>query len=360
MLPFPKRKASEKEIELGDEDLVVLHEDAIELDAESDDVEIVAEAPSRLPAPASPPARPSRLGLRNRITGVDAEDDVADECLASIAAATSRSRLSDRFPPSIVPPPPRLPRFDDLDVDNLLATAADADATTRLPPVTVPPFRRPSIARDSVPGVVPSSPGSTPQSAFARSSPFVPVGSSSIAPVASSISPPPSSTAAEPTVILVHQPPKSGWIIASAISGAAAALAAMFLLMPARHAPEASTPASVAAAPAPSPFLAPAPPLAVVAPQETATAATPAVVRFDEAQAVAVTAPAPAPVAPPKVVVAKPAAPAAPAAKPIVAAKSAPAPSTSAPALEPDPPAPKRKLTPAQELAEAQLKASMK
>lgn len=387
MLPFSRRKKPD-EIELDDADIVVLEEEPMEVDIA--ELEVRPELP-RLGAPP-------KVSLRRLVTpheGRDRfEDDVADECLKSIAAATSRARLSDSFPASIVPPAPRIPTFD-ASVDELLADAplpqfqlSDADETTRRPALSSSSSM--PIARDSVPGVlaVPSAPASVssiPTPVFSRtSSPALPA-VSSIAPVSMS-SADSVRGRVEPTVILVRQPPKTAWIVAAALLGAACALLAMRLLTT-----RVDPPAIVVAAPPP-------PPVTQATP---AAPPPPATVRFDDAHGVAVIA---APPAPPAIAAApaaaKPAvttasmkttsAPVAPAATPVAQTKPAPKPAppslgpklpdgsmaltksasapqgptaASPPASQPEPatPAgPKKRLTPEQELAEAQLKASMK
>jgi hypothetical protein len=375
LLPFPKRTKSD-EIELGDEDILLVEsDDAVCVDIDVDvDVELeVAPPPSgrhRLPPVTAPPPKLPRPRL---VSSPAFEDDVADQCLATIAAEASRARLTDRFPASIVPPPARmpppapLPSFDD-----------DAIATSRLPVVTVPPPRvAVPYSRDSVPGV--AAPPSGPAPAFVRtSSSSLPSAASSVAPVALTAMP-------EPTVIVVRQPPRTAWIVASAVVGAACALGAMRLLPSGPSASHASEPAPVVASPAPPPVLAPA----VTATH--ASAAAPAVVKFAEGQGVAIVAPAIAPAAPPAAapthaaahatVASKTPSPAPVAAKPAAKtaslgpklpdgsmalggaqpepAKAAPA-QTAQPAPAPPPSPAKRRLSPEQELAEAQLKASMK
>ncbi len=385
MLPFPKRTKSD-EIELGDEDILLVEsDDAVAVDIDIDvalDVELeVAPPPSgrhRLPPVTAPPPKLPRPRL---VSSPAFEDDVADQCLATIAAEASRARLTDRFPASIVPPPARmpppapLPSFDD-----------DAIATSRLPVVTVPPPRvAVPYSRDSVPGV--AAPPSGPAPAFVRtSSSSPPSAASPVAPVALTAVP-------EPTVIVVRQPPRTAWIVASAVVGAACALGAMRLLPSGPSASHASEPAPVVASPAPPP--APSPILAPAVTATHANAAAPAVVKFAEGQGVAIVAPAIAPAAPPApapthaaahaTVASKTPSPAPapvaakPAAKtaslgpklpdgsmalggaqpePAKAAPAQPAQPAPAPAAPPSPA--KRKLSPEQELAEAQLKASMK
>jgi hypothetical protein len=398
VLPFNKRKKAD-EIELDDADIVVLEEAAVEIDvadleideaaAAKNDAQLaeLAEDRPQLPRVSSPP----KASLRRLVAPRDRfEDDVADECLKSIAAATARTRLSDSFPASIVPAAPRVPHFES-PVDELLAEAplpqfelSDTDETTRRPALSSSSVM--PIARDSVPGVLPGLPpapmsvSSLPTPVFSRttSSPHLPA-ASSIAPVAMTSTPGP----VEPTVILVRQPPKAAWVVAAAFLGAACALLGMRILTRSADPP----PTIVVTAPPPPPQVAPAAP-----------PPPPATVRFADEQAVAVVAappttasapPPPKPVvttaavktASPAIVAAPPPAPAkpapkasslgpklpdgsmaltkspsAPSAQPAAAAQPAPAP---APQPAPAPASP-RKLTPEQQLAEAQLKASMK
>lgn len=380
MLPFSRRKKAD-EIELGDEDIVVLAGGEVDAAVEVDidvDVEDLEVRPS---SSSLPRVTPPKASLRRLVTPRDQfEDDVAHECLESIAAATRQpprvSRLSDAFPASIVPPVPRLPSFDSAadPIDELLASAplpqfelSDADETTRRPAMSSSSSM--PIARDSVPGVlaIPSAPlsaSSIPTPVFSRttSSPNLPA-ASSIAPVAMNSTP----GHVEPTVILVRQPPKTAWIVAAAFLGAACALLSMRLLMRPVDPPQTIV---VTSAPPPSnPTPAPAAPPA------------PATVRFNDDQGVAViaaptttvsSAPAPKPV-----VTAVVATPPKPAAKPaslgpklpdgsmaLTKAPEKPAPAAAPPpAAPPEPAAPagkKKPLTPEQQLAEAQLKASMK
>lgn len=386
MLPFSKRKRSD-EIELEDADIVVLEEAAVEVDvadleiADTAKADALADERPQLPRVSPPP----KSSLRHLLTSAGShtrrdrfEDDVADECLKSIAAATSRTGLSDSFPASIVPPAPRLPNFES-SIDELLAEAplpqfeiSDTDETTRRPALSSS-SSMPAIpfSRDSVPGVlpIPAAPLSVsaiPTPVFSRttSSPHLPA-ASSIAPVAMSSAPGP----VEPTLILLRQPPKAAWVAAAAFLGAACALLGMHLLTRSVDPPQTVV---VTAPPPPTQatLAAPAPP--------------PATVRFNDDQGMAVIAAPPATVS---------AAPAATAPKPVVttaavkpAAKAASlgpklpdgsmalttkAPSSPPPAAQPAPqpqPAPaapaaaaqKKQLTPEQQLAEAQLRASMR
>lgn len=395
MLPFSKRKKSD-EIELEDADLVVLEEAPVEIDVdelesvelEATDAEIIEERP-QLPRVSSPP----KASLRRLVTPRDQfEEDVAQECLESIAAATSRvvgvvrrPSLSDSFPASIVPPAPLLPRFD-TSVDDLLADVplpqfelSDTDETTRRPALSSSSSM--PISRDSVPGVlpVPSAPmsvSSLPTPVFSRttSSPNLPA-ASSIAPVAMNSTPGP----VEPTVILVRQPPKAAWVVAAAFLGAACALLGMRVLTQKADGPQTIVltapppPATQAQAPAAQPVAPPPPPatvrfndeqgVAVIAAPTTTVSAAPApkpVVTTASIKTSTPSASKPASLGPKlpdgsMALTKAPVAPAPQAPPPVVKA----APEKSEPAAAP-PPSQKRKLTPEQELAEAQLKASMK
>jgi hypothetical protein len=390
VLPFARRKKSD-EVELGDDDIVVVEEAAVEIDVAELEVVEVAGARPLLPRTAPPPPK---MSLRRLVTPRDRfEDDVADECLKSIAAATSQTRsarLSDSFPASIVPPAPRVPHFE-ASVDELLSAAplpqfelSDADETARRPALSSSSSM--PIARDSgaIPGVraLPPSPpsvSSLPTPVFSRttSSPALPA-ASSIAPVSMSSSESSSRSPVEPTVILVRQPPKAAWVVAAAFLGAACALMGMHLLTRSADSP----PPIVLAAP-PPPVTTQATPASPPAPTPTPT---PATVRFNDDQAMAViAAPAPTvsatPAAKPAVTTAAKTTNVAPLPKPATKPSSlgpklpdgsmalTKMPSTAPPAAAPSPPpepapapppGPKRRLTPEQELAEAQLKASMR
>lgn len=431
MLPFPKRRAQDDEVELEDEDLVLLD----------------VEAPSPEPSAAERYARDAELAQTvqrtprkhavppgsRRILDENIEEDVAGQCLASIAAETSRDvdlsssshiraalarPVAPATPPSsLLAPPPAIP----ISVPALLsAVPASAPSvpgsTSRLPSVTAPPFVRtttvPLRGHAEVPGVRES----TPASAFVRrSSPVLPVAApssfaaltratadapsernaSSVAPVSVSQRP------NEPTVIVLRERPKAAWILAAAAIGALGAIVGTRLL---GHAEERALPAVAAAAPLAAPpstaLVIPAAtaaaalaPATAAAPSSTAAAVVSAVVapshapsanvmRFADDQGVAIKAPA----------AAAPAAPVAPAARPAArparpstrlgpalpdgsfglgrsdGAAGAGASTTTAAAPSPPPapapaapePARRRALTPEQQLAEAQLKASMK
>ena len=327
---------------------------------------------------------------------------MAGQCLASIAMATSLGsprHLGSSSPSHADLAPSALPA----------AAPAPESWVGRLPSITAPPFVRttttawPRVHAPEAPGIR----DSVALAAFVRrSSPSVPPvaafssgssGSSgrslgSVAPVSMSASP---SRSPEPTVILVRERPRSIWIVAAAAFGALGALAAMRL---APAAGEHSTGAATQAASQPAPALAlpstavvgpsavvlpvaSAPAVSVVAP----AAPAPEVMHFADDQGVAFKAPAPPPApAPRKPSSGIPGPAGAPAARP---AQTPRAPSlgpalpdgsfglgrsetSTAPALSPSPaltvsaappePMRKRALTPEQQLADAQLKASMK
>lgn len=394
MLPFAKHKSpSEDEIvELADDDLVVV------VDGDGSAPEPARAAPRRVLAKASlppvsappvasrssqsvPVAAPSRRFLRpdERV-----EEDVAGECLASIAAETrSRGGLLVRTPREV-----------DLDLE------VDVELLGAAPPAALPPLGAPP-PRASVPWARESAPGGP----FARTSPSssrgIPVAAPSFppslpsAPSYDSVAPVSAASGArvhEPTVIVLREKPKTAWYVGSAVVGAACALLAMRLVATSTAAPR-PPPTDVAAsvsheAPAAT-VVTPAAPPASAAPPVT-------VIRFDDTQGVAITVPPAAPPAVPPS--AHPAAhappPAAPHAPPPAAALANPAtppkppvaratPISSTklpdgsftlggsetvtaprPAAPPPPathtPAKKGPLTPEQELAEAQLKASMR
>jgi len=466
LLPFPKRKSPE-ELELGDDDLVVLEDVADDVDVELDfrgaeaaDVDLAQTVQRKRPSML---LLPSTRPIDERL-----EDDVAGQCLASIAAEVRSPQSASGIravlasappPPPILPPPSSVPVA--MQVPGQAREEIGASYTipphARLPRVTAPPFVRkttpPSaFARRSSPSLPAMRPAmsTAPMMPLARpatTSEMPPPAVHSIAPtqIGSHVS---EARTVEPTVIVVRERPKAGWILASAAIGALCALAAVKILVsPAREeaapvrevatttiatavvaGPAAAPPATSVIVPiTPSPVLAhPAPTTSVVAP--SAPAATGAVVRFGDEQGIAIAAPkssasdrvsssasakpasAPKSVAPAKAPAnAKPAkAPsnalpdgsfplgqsgesksatvAAPASTPSQAEKAAQsalastilssantppgtAPATrSAPASAPEPvaapapaPAPRRRaLTPEQQIADAQLKASMK
>lgn len=177
----------------------------------------------------------------------------------------------------------------------------------------------------------------------------------------------------EPTVIVLRERPKLAWIVAAASLGALAAIAVTRLLAapaPAasvnadEHAPSVNAAAATTAPPSAAVVLPVATPVASAAPvASVAPSASVAVVRFGEDQGVAIPR---RPVAPPGA--ARPA-PRTPKQAPLGPAlpdgsfglghvDTLPS-LTPAPVAAPPEPAKKRVLTPEQQLAEAQLKASM-
>lgn len=430
-------------MELDDDDLIVLEEE-IPVEIE---VEVIAASPRVADRAKTVPRRrstippPSMRPIDERI-----EDDVAGQCLASIAAEVRPPQSASGIR-AIVPAAPieKTP-------DPAISASYTIPPAARLPRITAPPFVRPQAA--------PGMRTSTSPSAFARrsSSQFpaaAPVGnvitktveiptvrghvrSETPPPVVSSLVPvavPSEAKAVEPTVIVLRERPKVGWIVASAAIGALCALAAAKLVTsshddgPAAAAQTTSTttiatavmngPAPAAPLPpvattnaiTPNPMLANPAPITAPAP-----ATTGAVVRFADEQGVAIAAPkpttavagpaakpaiAPAPAAPKTVVPAKTTKPvkspmlpdgsfplghgetksaAAPAPAPPPPVTNTPSQAEKAaqaalattilpsgtsgnavvPAAEPPPPPRRRALTPEQQIADAQLKASMK
>ena len=383
MLPFPKRTANDDVVELTDEDLVPVDE-------------IAPPAAARLSQSPAHPASRSRItrasalppGSR-RVLDEQIEEDVAGQCLASIAIATrassprrlsSSSHIRASLAAAPVPAPP---------IASPEWRAPESPASARLPSVSPPPFVRTTPPSSWPRAHAPEAPGirdSVAPAAFVRrSSPELarPASIGSVAPVSMS-SLPSAQASAEPTVILLRERPRSIWILAAAALGALGAVAAM------RFAPAAVSHETVAgaAAQAPSP---PAPVLslpstAVVPPIASSVPAAPAVMMFTDEQGVAIKS-IPAPAAPavgaaaPRKSVTPATAAAPPAPRPAQAPRApsmGPAlpdgsfglgrsdtttasspPSLTAAAPAPEPPR-KRALTPEQQLAEAQLKASMK
>lgn len=382
------------ELELEDEDLVVV------------DARAARAAPPALPVPPAPPSSAlptlplptplevsvefevppdSSRGSSSRgsaslvepprprlLTPVDhrVADDVAGECLASIAEVTARHRVPLSITPTTVPPPPRR---DEPDPD--LFDTAVRIPRAKLPAVTAPPFvRSPAPPRSERVSSVFSRGAEPPTSSAAVAVPastadFTRENKASVAPV--SMSTMPAGTAGA-TVIVVHKPPRTAWIAAAAVGGALLAV----LAMRAVTSFDGSTPAKASANAS-----APPPPVStqVVAPPAPEPPSSAAVVRFSEDQAVAI--PAQAPAQPASAGASKPAT------HPVAhVAAAKPAPKVAAPPRMPDgsygltrseptpaapvhptatttiaaPPPGKRALTPEQQLAEAQLKASMK
>lgn len=334
------------------------------------------------------------------------ESDVAD-CLASIAAEASR--IPPAVTPMAAPAPLPLPSP---------ASPASAKSFSRLPAIAPPPFpssvRGPSASpfqkrpaqlvddRDEIVEQAATLPRAvrspyldqlTPRpSVFSRPSFAPPTPSQSIkpsAPAASSVAPVALSLPREasPTVVVPAAAPSRFWLAGvSAVLGAAAAFAAV-RFVPSAPSSMPVVAATVAAAPPPAQPVQ-APKVARTATSMPAPAPV-AVLKFDESEAVDITVPAPvssagggaeaasvAPVVVPVAHAAKPRrAPRRPAttAEPTLGGRletpAAPVttsatPSATVAAAVPPAPAPaptaRKRLTPEQELAEAQLKASMR
>ncbi len=275
-----------------------------------------------MPLPSQPMLRPSqpmllpphpesvrevRRAAVSRLTwDVDAEASVADECLASIAAAASHARASDPLIP-VAPPSSVLALRPRDEIDELLddaaaigklppasmparavssramipppASSSAIALSPRLPPVSPPPFVRSAApsGRISVPGLADVTdandavetlpvPMPTP---FARTMTDERASRPSVvpspAPVAGSVAPVAVSRN-DATVIVVRDRPRAYWVIAAAAIGAVAAVTVMRLAAP--HASSAPT-ASIETPPA-------------------AATAAPAVVRFGEEEGVSI------------------------------------------------------------------------
>jgi len=409
LLPFPKRKVS-TEVELCDEDLVLVDDARASTpsrDIHPRDADLAATVQRRRPA------LPSR-----RILDGDVEEDVAGQCLASIAAETSRDRdpySSSQIRAVLARSAPSAPPIEPI--------SSAPSSVTRLPSVSPPPFARTSASGGyaSAPGIRDSSP---PPAFVRRSSPMLPVASASASGVASHLETHTSERNAssvapvsvtpqrnEPTVIVLRERAgwtSAAWFIAAASLGALGAIAATRFLGAGDHGAEITKPvaAAVVAAPAAAPLplpatvvVAPPPsaqplaPLSASPPVASALPASPAssavIVHFGDDQGVAIKAtprgPAPARPAAPRGAVPASATPGrpAPARAPSIgpalpdgsfslgrADNAAPATSPASPAASvaaaplalaaPEAPARKRPLSTEQQLAEAQLKASMK
>lgn len=452
MLPFPKRKANAatEEVELDDDDLVLV-DDAAPL-ARS------APAPARRASSPGSSGSSSRSGVRaaaarpyasalppgsRRVLDEQIEEDVAGQCLASIAAATSSEHVTHQRSSSHI-----RAALASADVPSP-RTAPPESRGQRLPSVSAPPFLRTTTTTYSVPiaaarrddarlAGAPEAPGiresQPPPAAFVRrstpavafpfpsSSAMLPAAAPSqathvsVAPVSMpSVAP----VAQEPTVILVRERPRSIWILGAAAVGALVAVAAMRFVpvslerpavepSAAAAQPQAASTAlpstavtapvaASAAAPISLPLVVPLPAAASAALTAPAVAAAPsssppsssppsspgAVMHFAEDQGVAISVPA-APAAAPRKTITQPAASPAPRPAAVAPARAPsmgaalpdgsfglgrsdtttaaapPPPTPAAPPPEPPPPPRKRVLTPEQQLAEAQLKASMK
>ncbi len=242
------------------------------------------ESPARESLAHESPAHESLAGSRREVARESrrassprksfdshAESSVADECLASIAAAASDARASDPrmagAEPSAAGASARSPVDDLLDeaeaIGRLPPLAAPPGALSssamipptssraRLPRVCPPPFHSsPSLlpSRPSVPGVaevaelvdadaaetlpVPARvPASVRRLAEARAratTPFARTSPEGRAPAQSAPSVAPVAVAsAEPTVIVVRDRPRTAWVVAAAAIGALAAVTVM-------------------------------------------------------------------------------------------------------------------------------------
>jgi hypothetical protein len=362
----------------------VVTEDDVELELEEDDLLPVESAPA-LPRPR-PPAPPMRARaatippISRRAIDERVANDVAGECLASIAEVTSRHRIPLSVTPTTVPPPP-LSRSEehgvDVSLDELFDTAVRPPrASARLPAVTAPPFvRTPAHAAASSSRI----PAATSSSAVTRGAPppMERAPKASDAPVSVPVRAP------EATVIVVREPPRTAWIVAAAVGGAILAVGGMRTLASSNDAPAPITTTAAAATPVVKDTPLVAPPPATVAPPERPPSG--AVVSFTEP--VAIKVPSPASSAPSTVPSAtakaqpQAQAPSKPKAPPPpklpdgsygltrgdAPGKPAPAPTLAPPAPKSEPPKSEaastsrpRALTPEQQLAEAQLRASMK
>ncbi|HEY8078995.1 MAG TPA: hypothetical protein VIF62_32910 [Labilithrix sp.] len=336
--------------------------DVVELDSSDliEDASRPALERRTLPPPREPPTTRFRAPVLLRASveiDEDVEDDVAGECLATIAAESSK------IPPmsvtaSTVPSPPSS-RLERASIPPPSSEAALASAP-RLPAPSPPPFVRTSsgsfAAAPSSGGALEPQRDSKP-SIFTRTSASPPDATpvTSVAPVAMS-----TATPREATVILLRERPKTAWIVASAGIGALCALVVTRLVSSAPDAPQPAPPVAAIAEPAPSPTAASIKfddedGLSIPAP--IATASTTNAIR---------SVPAPRTFAPPRV-----ATPSVAASAHVVALKpsatpaklpdgSIPLGAKSAATPEPPPAVPKKPLTPEQQLAEAQLKASMR
>lgn len=390
LLPFSKPKNTTEAIELGDDDLVLVEEP---------DVASLSSRPG-----ARRPRKLTPAGSR-RVLDEAVEEDVAGECLASIAETRDHHSSSHVRAVAARPAAGHRSMSPPAHASSASCAPASAFAPVGLPPVSPPPFVRsmsvPRIAHGGASSAAARE--SSPPSAFVRrSSPTIPpigaASSSAVAePSAGSVAPLSLSPGhAESSVVVVRERPKLGWVIGAAAIGALCAFGATRLLAsgapPEEHAapsaastvavPSVGTAASPGAAltPLAPPVVGPppvAPPSAVVAPGPSV-----AVMRFGDDQGVAIKrsprAPVPAPAVASAVAKAVPLRPRTSAASGGVgpalpdgtfglgASDGASVTTTAPPAPPPAPVAPppesakKRALTPEQQLAEAQLKASMR
>lgn len=403
---------SDVELELGEADLVVMEE----APAASSMRPRMPSIPPPLPRaslpeivlPAHPTPRPSRRTLDEKMV-----EDVTGQCLATIAEVTSRTRIplslvdaitaapssgaSKRSSKKIVAaapssasniltPPMRGRPVEEPEEEteqnaaSSVKVALESAIRKKLPPISSPPFVRRSSAsllpseREIVPRISPVAPSSTAIAMAADSRRPL-----SDAPVSVS------KLGENTQVVVVREPPKAYWVAVAAVIGAAAAIGGMRLAAPST--PSSSAPASIAVeAPVAAPI---AKDVVAPPPEKAAEKASSTVVHFGDGQGIAIPAAksshTPKSSEPSKPVVAatsKPPASAAPksatTASPVPrpprlpdgsyglarsdAAPTPPPKEAPAPAAPP-PPAPEKKaknLTPEQQLAEAQLKASMK
>lgn len=387
MLPFSKRKNAGEEIELDDDDLVLVESPPPSF--ATPPIPRVDLGPRRGPDEPPTTARPRRVtaSVSRRIIDESVAQGVAGECLSAIAAASRERQSSSRVRAAVTPPPPAPPARSapppPLAAPRLDGASASAPAS-RLPSVSPPPFvRTTSVARAPAPITLVARESSPPLPAFVRrSSSMIPIARhgagdpGSVAPVSSERTP-------SPTVIVVRERPKAAWVIGAAAIGAVFAVLASRLVMtvdgPEARPAAASSSTLTSATP---PVLA-VPPAIVVAPAAPSVAASasasasPEVMRFGDDQGVAFKAPPRPPVAgpvtPAPVAASTSPRPRAAALGPALpdgslslgASPSTPARPSSPAASAPSPPPPPEKkparvLTLEQQLAEAQLKASMK
>jgi hypothetical protein len=410
LLPFSKKKNQSDEVELDEDDFEV-----VEISSTPKTVQ-TAQATAQRTA-----ARPRTiLPVSRRILAEEVEEDVAGQCLASIAAETSQTWRIEVDSSSSIIAVAASPLARPLD------EAATQSSISRLPAVSAPPLSRAGAGQ--VPGVRESSP---PPAFVRRSNPklaaipaaapssYVAVAAavsgeekrtgddkssaSSVAPVAMPLSLAHGAQRVEPTIIVVRERPRVAWIFAAAAIGALASFGATRLMS--SPAPVASTTppsaevapaaaAAVAAGPStavvsPSPPSPPSPPSAAAPPAPAALATqaaapatpAPAIVHFGEDEGVAIKSPAasaPARRSPPSApaggATTRSTAPRIPSMGPALpdgsfglgrsdtsttSSASAPAPALTASAVAPAADR-KRALTAEQQLAAAQLKASMK
>jgi hypothetical protein len=386
VLPFPKRTATDDAIELDEDDIVLVDEAgsdpsaiACAWDEPEEDLAATVQRRRTLPPPGT-----------RRILDEVLEEDIAGQCLAQLAAVMPRPAAGS--PASYVAARSALAGASAFggSLPNAWPGARSSSSSEALHTeslVRTPPslFVRRSSA--SIP-VFTTTPADVPRPAQVSPSRFPAAGS--MAPVSFASSPAP--RMADPTVIVVRGRPRAAWIVAAAAAGALLALGAMRLAMPSgsdRAAAQAQAP--LAAMPLPGPTTAPAPAVVVAAPRLAVTpppaaSASAAIVSFGEDEGVAIHAtlrkPAAAPAAPASTATTSPAshttAPRPPSVGPALpdgsyglagldtsTASTSPAPAplvpfaSTAPATTNSPPR-KRALSPEQQLAEAQLKASMK